>query len=107
MIGVTNYLLLGATAMAMAAIGVFFMRFWRDGRDRFFLLFGLSFLVQAANRVALALSERPNEGGAWHYGVRLVAYLLILLAVLEKNRYRAALKRDGGSPPLTGGPGGS
>ena len=81
-----NYLLLGAIALGTATIGVFFLRFWRDGRDRFFLLFGLSFLVEAVNRGVIALSAHPNEGSPVLYLVRLVAYLLIIAAVWEKNR---------------------
>jgi hypothetical protein len=81
-----NYLLLGAIALGTATIGLFFLRFWRDGRDRFFLLFGLSFLLEAANRVGLAMSDHPNEGSPWNYLVRLAAYLLIIAAVWDKNR---------------------
>lgn len=80
------FLLLGAIAMGTAAIGLFFLRFWRDGRDRLFLWFALSFFLQAVNRIALALSDHPNEGSPWHYSVRLVAYLLIIGAILDKNR---------------------
>ena len=83
-----NFLLLGAIAMGTTMIGVFFLRFWRAGRDRFFLLFGLAFLVEAINRVALALSDHPNEGSPANYLVRLAAYLLILAAILDKNRGR-------------------
>ena len=85
-----NVLLLGAVAMGSAIAGLLFLRFWRDGRDRLFLLFALSFFLQAVNRVALALTERPNEGSPWHYGVRLVAYLLIIVAILDKNRQTQA-----------------
>lgn len=79
-------ILLGAIAMGTAIVALFFLRFWRDGRDRFFLLFALSFFVQAGNRVALAFSASPNEGSPWHYGLRFVAYLLIMAAFIEKNR---------------------
>jgi uncharacterized membrane protein HdeD (DUF308 family) len=81
-----SFLVLGAIAMGSFVAGLFFLRYWRDSRDRFFLLFALSFFVQALNRIALALADNPNEGSPWHYGVRFVAYLLILLAILEKNR---------------------
>jgi uncharacterized membrane protein HdeD (DUF308 family) len=80
------FLLQGAIAMCSFVAGLFFLRYWRDSHDRFFVLFALSFFVQGVNRVALALAEHPNEGSAWHYGVRLVAYVLILLAIWEKNR---------------------
>ena len=88
MIGPANYLLLGAIAAATFTIGLFFLRFWRDGRDRFFLLFAMSFLVQGFDRVILALSERPSEGSPWQYTIRLIAYLLIIVAVVDKNRLR-------------------
>ncbi len=79
-------MLLGALAMGTFVIGVIFLRYWRDGGDRFFLYFALSFFVQAVNRVALALSVSPQEGMPWQYGVRLLAYLLILVAIIDKNR---------------------
>lgn len=81
-----HQMLLGALAMGTLVIGVIFLRYWRDGGDRFFLFFALSFFVQAANRVALALSSAPHEGSPWHYSVRLLAYLLILAAIIDKNR---------------------
>ena len=65
-------MLQGALAMGTFVIAVIFLRYWRDGGDRFFLYFALSFLVQ--------------EGTPWQYGVRLLAYLLILVAIIDKNR---------------------
>ena len=81
-----NVLMLGAIAMAEFVTSLFFFRFWRTGRDRFFLLFALSFFVDAANRVVLSLSERPHEGSPIHYVVRFLSFLLIIVAVLMKNR---------------------
>lgn len=83
-----NQMLLGAIAMASFVIGTFFLRYWRQGRDRFFLLFALSFFVEGINRVAQALSEAPQEGDLTRYGVRLIAFGLILAAILDKNRVR-------------------
>jgi len=79
-------MLQGALAMGTFVIAVIFLRYWRDGGDRFFLYFALSFFVQAVNRVALALSASPQEGTPWQYAVRLLAYLLILVAIIDKNR---------------------
>jgi hypothetical protein len=81
-----NAMLIGAMALASFAIGVFFFRFWRRGRDPFFLLFSLSFVVEGLNRVAQGLSESPNEGSIARYGVRLVAFSFILAAIAGKNR---------------------
>jgi uncharacterized membrane protein HdeD (DUF308 family) len=78
--------------MGNLVAGIFFLRYWRDGQDLFFLLFALSFFVQTVDRVLLALSAHPNEGHPWNYGVRLVAYLLIIVAVLVKNRARRSTR---------------
>lgn len=84
-----SMLLLGAIAMGCFVAGLVFLRYWRDSRDRFFLLFALSFFVEAFSRVLLAISARPNEGSPWLYGIRLLAYGLILWAIWEKNRRTA------------------
>jgi uncharacterized membrane protein HdeD (DUF308 family) len=78
--------LLGAITMASFVAGLFFLRFWRETKDRLFLAFGTSFLVEGVNRTALALSDAPNEGAPFFYLVRLLAYALILGAVVDKNR---------------------
>lgn len=83
-----HLLLMGALAMATTVVGVIFLRLWRDSADRFFLYFALSFFLQAINRVALALAPSPHEGSPGHYLVRLAAYLLIVWAIIEKNRPR-------------------
>ena len=81
-----SLLILGAIAMGWFVAGLQFLRFWRDGRDRFFLLFALSFFVEGLGRVMVALSERPNEGSPYLYLLRLLAYGLIIWAIVEKNR---------------------
>lgn len=75
----------GAIAMASAVIAVFFLRFWRASRDRFFLYFALSFAIEGVHRVVAALLFQDNEDTPLHYLVRLLAYGLILWAILEKN----------------------
>jgi hypothetical protein len=73
--------------MASLVIALFFLRFWRDSGDRFFLYFSLSFAVQAAHRIyfALQLASTSHDDNPAHYLLRLLAYVLILWAVLEKN----------------------
>ena len=78
--------LLGAIFMAFALAGLFFLRFWRDTRDRLFLFFSLAFFVLASNRIGFFLTVEQNVKGDSLYGVRLMAFLLILLAILDKNR---------------------
>lgn len=80
-----SYMLLGAIAFGFLTVALFFFRFWRRSHDRFFLLFSLSFCVEGVNRVVQGLAVEPNEGTPAIYLVRLVAFLLILLAILDKN----------------------
>jgi uncharacterized protein DUF5985 len=81
-----NVMLLGAIAMACLVAGMFFLRFWQQSHDRFFLLFASSFFLEAMNRAALAISPHPSDGAPVFYGVRLVAFMLILVAIADKNR---------------------
>lgn len=81
-----NQMLAGAIAVASIIVGLFFFRFWRHTRDKFFLYFALSFWIEAANRVALGLLVNTGEDGAAFYSVRVLAYGLILLAIWQKNR---------------------
>lgn len=81
-----NVLLLGAIAMANLVAGLFFLRFWQRSRDRFFMLFASSFFLEAVNRAALGLSPQPNDGAPTFYVVRLLAFVVILIAIADKNR---------------------
>lgn len=84
--GALNVMMLGAIAMANVVAGMFFLRFWRQSRDRFFLLLATSFFVETVNRVGLALQPNPSDGVPVLYCVRLLAYVLILVAIADKNR---------------------
>jgi len=77
--------LLGVIAATSLVAGVFFLKFWRHTRDTLFLAFAIAFLIEFANRVALLFATHSNEGSPWIYVVRLVAFLLILGAILKKN----------------------
>jgi len=81
-----NLMLIGAIALASLIAGLFFLRFWRDTKDSFFLFFAASFMLEAVNRAALGLTSDPNEGSPLFYFVRLVSFLLILIAIVQKNR---------------------
>lgn len=81
-----NEIMLGAIAAGSIAVSLFFFRFWRSTRDRFFLLFALSFLIEGVNRVALYESVGLSEDAPVYYLIRLIAYGLILAAIIDKNR---------------------
>lgn len=81
-----NIFLLGAVATMSFMAALFFFKFWRQTHDRFFLLFALAFLVDAADRTALGLLDAAKqENEPLFYLARLVTFGLILVAVLDKN----------------------
>ncbi len=84
-----NQFLLGAIAMGSAVAALLFLRFWRQSHDRLFLYFGASFLLEALNRAAFAFNGARSEEATLYYLVRLVAYGLILWAIIEKNLVRS------------------
>ena len=81
-----NQLLLGAIAMASLTIGLFFLRFWKKTRDRFFLFFAVAFSLEGVNRVVLALNQSSSENEPVIYLIRLLSFVLILIAIIDKNR---------------------
>lgn len=75
----------GAIAMGFLVCGMFFFRFWSRTRDSLFLWFGIAFWLLAVGQAVLALTGIPVEERSWLYLVRLVAFLLIIVAILRKN----------------------
>jgi uncharacterized membrane protein HdeD (DUF308 family) len=82
-------MLLGANAMASLVAGLLFLRFWRDTRDRFFIFFAMAFGIEGLNRVALGLTDVAQEDEPYFYLVRLFSFLLILAAIVDKNRKKS------------------
>lgn len=81
----------GALMFGFAIAGVFFLDFWRRTRDRLFLMFALSFWLLAAERLVLVvLTDGRNEEHTLLYLFRLGAFVLILLAIANKNREEGA-----------------
>ena len=81
-----NGFLLGVIVTASLTAGAFFWRFWRQTRDALFFAFGAAFMIEGLNRASFLFLDAPNEGGPLVYTVRLLAYVLLLLAIVNKNR---------------------
>jgi hypothetical protein len=81
-----NTFLQGAVAMGCAIAGLFFMRFWRDSRDRLFLRFAFAFWMLAVSYALLGLISFATDWRVYVFLVRLAAFSLILLGIVEKNR---------------------
>lgn len=66
--------------------GTFFLKFWRKTRDRFFALFATAFYLLAIERWLFVFVQSDNEVHTWVFVIRLLAFLVILVAVIDKNR---------------------
>lgn len=74
----------GAETLAAWAIALFFVRFRKATRDRLFAFFAAAFFLLGFERIALVfLSSELKEHV---YLIRLVAFFLILIGILNKNR---------------------
>lgn len=82
----TQDLLSGAIIMGYAIAAVHFFKFFDRTRDRLFQLFAIAFVVLAAQRLALALLAADRDAHIYLYGARVFAFLLILYAIIDKNR---------------------
>jgi len=77
---------IGVIVIASLAAAMFFLRFWRESNDMLFLAFAIAFAIEGLNRTRFLFEGKPNEGSPSIYLVRLVAFLVILAAILWKNR---------------------
>lgn len=79
---------LSGTVFALCLVaGLFFLRFWRKTRDRFFAFFAASFWLMGLHRLVLMLMRlTDSENVIAAYLIRLVSFVLILLAIIDKNR---------------------
>jgi uncharacterized membrane protein HdeD (DUF308 family) len=72
--------------MATLVAALFFLRFWKLTRDRFFLFFAVAFFVEGLNRVAQGIVIDPNEEQPLFYLIRMLSFVLIIIAIVDKNR---------------------
>jgi hypothetical protein len=72
------------TGYAVAAL--FFLKFWRRTGDRLFALFSASFALLVLQRILLAWAASGDFDADWLYLLRLLAFALILFAIVDKNR---------------------
>ncbi|MHB0957627.1 MAG: DUF5985 family protein [Pirellulaceae bacterium] len=77
--------LMGVIAMGFVVGGMFFLRFWRESGERLFGLFGVAFLLLAFNRLFSVLLQEHREMSLMPYLIRLLAFAIILAAIVDKN----------------------
>jgi hypothetical protein len=65
---------------------VFFLRFWRRTRDPLFAWLATAFALLAGHWLALSCTRPADEVRTAFYIVRVVAFVLILIGIVQKNR---------------------
>ena len=78
----------GAIVAGYSLAGLFFLKFWRQTRDEFFLILAPAFWLLGLGSALSRFSGLPVEDRSMFYLIRLSAYVLILLAIWRKNRAR-------------------
>jgi hypothetical protein len=78
----------GAIIMGYTLAGLFFLKFWKNTGDRLFAIFACAFWVLCVQRIALVVTTSVSENATYLYGLRLAAFVLILIAIIDKNRSR-------------------
>lgn len=81
-----NEVIAGALIMGYSAAALFFLRFWSASRDRLFGMFSLAFLLLAVQRLAITLTRETMEDQTIFYLLRLAAFMVIIIAIVDKNR---------------------
>lgn len=76
----------GLLAAGYAVAGLFFLRFYRDTRDRLFLFFAVAFGLLTIQRITIPWAAQHEQGTTIFYLLRLAAFLIILAAIIDKNR---------------------
>ena len=75
----------GAVAMGHLVACVFFLKFWTRTGDELFAVFAAAFALFALEQFLIAWAGLPKEEQTWFYLLRLLAFVLIIGAVLRKN----------------------
>jgi hypothetical protein len=76
----------GALVTGYLVAALFFVKFWSQTRDRLFALFAGAFALLAVQRVTLAIALYREMDTTSSYVLRLLAFLLFLGAIIDKNR---------------------
>jgi hypothetical protein len=78
--------LIGVIVTASLTAALYFLKFWTQTRDVLFLGFAAAFTIEGINRALRLFAENPAEASPQIYLVRGLAFLLLLAAIVYKNR---------------------
>jgi hypothetical protein len=74
------------SATAAWICSAIFLRYWRESRDPLFAYFALAFMLMGLSWAILSVFSPMGDASPYVYGLRLIAFLLIIVAVVVKNR---------------------
>ena len=75
----------GAVTLGYLVATVFFLRFWRKTCDRLFLAFASAFALLAFNQALAQWLGAADERVGYTYLLRVIGFVLILAAIIDKN----------------------
>lgn len=75
----------GAVTLGYVVAMMFFVQFWRRTRDRLFLAFATAFALLALNQLLAHLFYVANEPASLVYALRVLAFGIIIAAIVDKN----------------------
>jgi Ca2+/Na+ antiporter len=79
-------LISGAIMLACFVIGIFFIKFWKKTHDKLFIMFAIAFWILSIERLVLGAIGTQHELGPKVYLIRLSSFIMILFAIIQKNR---------------------
>jgi hypothetical protein len=78
----------GLVTATFAVCALFFFRFWRRSRDSLFAGLALTFSLLAFGQALTTALALPPEERTWIYLMRLLAFLILIFAIVRKNLAR-------------------
>jgi len=81
-----KHFLSGAITLGYFVITLFFVRFWKKVHDQLFLFFAMAFGILGLERLIFFCVDPSNEIVPYLYIQRLFAFVLILYAIIDKNK---------------------
>jgi hypothetical protein len=75
----------GVITAGFVVCSVFFLRFWSQTKESLFLAFALTFALLAIAQAWLVFAGLPREEHSNIYLLRLLAFSILIFAILRKN----------------------
>jgi hypothetical protein len=76
----------GVTIALCWVAALLFLRFYKRARDRLFAVFAAAFFTLSLSWILPLVYAAPDEHAHYAFGFRLVAFLLIIYGIVDKNR---------------------